>query len=214
LAAHQAQETAWDYHDLAVFLDEWYARFDDRFQLRLPRVPLRLDPRIRRNCAGYFLPGHNEIGLVFEIAIAVPPPEQLTGIDRGNLLGTLLHEQFHLLQELTGIPGRNNYHNSEYRATTERFGLLVDHRGHQEYANDSLFLDLFTEYRVELPFQVRAKRARTLGENPPPVPPPQKLHGQSKLRKWSCGCTNVRVGVAIFHARCTREDCGKPYHPC
>src|SRR6185437_10325694 len=97
--------------------------FNDRFRLSLPRVTLRLDHRIRRNCAGYFLPGHNEFGLVYEIAVAVPSPEQLAGMDRGDLLGTLLHEQFHLLQELTGIRGKDkgNYHNAQYRATAEGF---------------------------------------------------------------------------------------------
>jgi hypothetical protein len=214
LAAHQSEEADWDYHDLAVFLDEWYARFNDRFRLSLPRVPLRLDPRIRRNCAGYFLPGHNEFGLVYEIAVAVPPPEQLAGIDRGDLLGTLLHEQFHLLQELTGISGRNNYHNAQYRGTTERFGLLVDHRGHQKYATDSLFLDLLAEFGVELPYPVLAERAALRGESPLPTPPAKKAPGQSKLRKWSCGCTNVRVGVAEFFAKCTRQECGKPFKQC
>jgi len=217
LAAHQAAESDWDYNEVAVYLDEWYDRFNDRFRLCLPRVPLRLDPSIRRNCAGYFLPGHNEFGLLYEIAVAVPSPENLTGIDRGDLLGTLLHEQFHLLQELTGISGsrnRNNYHNAQYRATTERFGLLVDHRGHQSYATDSLFLDLLAEFGVEPPYAVRAERARLLGEEPLPPPPSKKGPSKSKLRKWSCGCTNVRVGVAEFYAKCTREGCGSPFKPC
>lgn len=213
LAAHQADEIDWEYHGLYVFLDEWYTRFNERFRFHLPLVPIRLDQHIRRNCAGYFLPQHNEFGLVYEIGVAVPPPDQLNDIDHGELLGTLLHEQFHLLQELTGISGRNNYHNAQYRATTERFGLLVDHRGHQKYAADSLFLDLLAEFGVEPPFQVRVERATLRGENPPPASPPKKGPGQSKLRKWSCGCTNVRVGVAEFFAKCTRIECGKPFTP-
>jgi hypothetical protein len=217
LAVHQSEEADWDYHDLAVFFGEWYSRFNDRFRLCLPQVPLRLDPRIRRNCGGYFLPGHNEFGLVYEIAVAVPPPEQLAGVDRGDLLGTLLHEQLHLLQELNGIRGKegSNYHNAQYRATAERFGLLVDYRGCQQYATDSVFLDLLAEFGVEPPYSVLVERATLRGENPPPAPPPKKNPGRSKLRKWSCGCTNVRVGVSEFFAKCTREkECGKPYRPC
>jgi hypothetical protein len=216
LAVHQSDEADWDYHDLAVFFGEWYTRFNDRFRLSLPRVPLRLDPRIRRNCAGYFLPGHNEFGLVYEIAVAVPPPEQLAGVDRGDLLGTLLHEQFHLLQELNGIRGKegSNYHNAQYRATAERFGLLVDFRGRQKYATDSVFLDLLAEFGVELPYSVLAERAALRGETPPPPPPAKRGPGRSKLRKWTCGCTNVRVGVAEFYAKCTRTECGKAFKQC
>ena len=132
---------------------------NDRFRLGLPQVPLRLDSSIRRNCAGYFRPGHNEFGLAYEIAIAVPMPEQLATLDHGEVLGTLLHEALHLLQELTGMPGRNNYHNSQFRDTAERFGLLVDYRGHQKYSIDSPFLDLLAEYGVEPPLAVRVERA-------------------------------------------------------
>jgi len=114
LARHQGDETEWDYQPLYAILGEWFDRFNDRFRLLLPRVPLRLDPTIRRNCAGYFRPGHNEFGLVYEIAVAVPPLAQLATVDVGDLLGTLLHEQLHLLQELTGLPGQNNYHNAQY----------------------------------------------------------------------------------------------------
>ncbi len=211
IAAHQKQEINWDYHPLADFLDEWYSRFNDKLRLALPQVPLRLDPGIRRNCAGYFRPGHNEFGLVYEIALAVPSTEEIDRIDLGDLLGTLLHEQLHLLQELTGVPGRNNYHNAEYRATAERFGLLVDYRGHQQYAEGSLFAELLAEFDIDLPLSLRAKIAETRGEPAPPRPP--KLPGRSKLRKWTCGCTNVRVGVAELHACCTRPGCENPFRP-
>jgi hypothetical protein len=216
LAAHQAAESDWEYQPIYVLLEEWFERFNARFRLNLPRVPLRLDRSIRRNCAGYFLADHNEFGLVYEIAVAVPPPDRLDVIDRGDLLGTLLHEQIHLLQELTGIPGKgkNNYHNAQYRATVERFGLLVDYRGHQKYSTDSPFLDVLAEHGVEPPFAVQVERAVQLGQIPPPLPTRGKPPGKSKLRKWWCGCTNVRVGVAEFHAKCTRPECGGVFRLC
>jgi hypothetical protein len=206
LANHQANETEWDYQPLYGVLGVWFDRFNECFRLRLPRVPLRLDHRIRRNCAGYFLPGHNEFGLVYEIAVAVPPPDRLEKVDTGDLLGTLLHEQLHLLQELAGVPGQNNYHNAQYRDTAERFGLLVDQRGHQKYAPDSPFLDLLAEYGIDPPMSVQAERGALLGQQPPPRPPAPESGGRSKLRKWSCLCTNVRVAVADFRAQCLK--CG------
>ncbi len=212
LAAHQAAETDWDYHDVLLFADAWYTRLNERFRLSVPRVPLRLDPRLHRNCGGHFLAGHNEFGLAYEIAIVVPPPTQLHLLNRGELVGTLLHEQLHLLQELTGVPGANNYHNAQYRHTAERFGLLVDHRGHQTYAADSLFLELLAEQGVDPPRFVAEKR--TTGSMPSAGFGKRRPPGHSTLRKWSCGCTNVRVGVAEFHARCTRPDCGSLYRPC
>lgn len=214
LAAHQAAETDWDYHDVLVFADAWYTRLNERLRLNVPRVPLRLDPTLHRNCGGHFLAGHNEFGLAYEIAIAVPPPTQLHLLNRGDLVGTLLHEQLHLLQELTGVPGANNYHNAQYRNTAERFGLLVDHRGHQTYAADSLFLELLAEHGVDPPRLIA--EGRTAGSSGPQPPGFSKRRplGRSTLRKWSCGCTNVRVGVAEFHACCTRPDCGNLYRPC
>ena len=33
------------------------------------------------------------------------------------------------------------------------------------------------------------------------IPPPVKPKGKSKLKKWSCGCTNIRVAVKDLQAR-------------
>lgn len=214
LADHQIHESDWEYADLSAMLHEWYGRFNDRFRLGLPVAPLRLDPDLRGNCGGCFRPGHNEFGLVYEIAVRAPGPGDRSDLDIGGILGTLLHEQLHLLQELTGIAGRNNYHNAQYRATAERFGLVVDHRGHQGYDPDSPFLDLLAEYGVPAPRPVMLARAAALRGVPLPLAPISKRPGRSKLAKWSCGCTNVRVGVAVFHARCTRPDCGQPFFRC
>lgn len=210
LSTHQSGESNWDYHGAAALLNCWYQRFNERFRLQLPQVPLRMESRMKRNCAGYFRPGYNEFGLVYEIAVAVPPPDELASLDVGEFLGTLLHEQLHFLQELTGVPGRNNYHNLEYRATAERFGLLVDGRGHQTYSESSVFLDLLDEFKIDAPRPVQVMRAVAKGL---PIPTGEKLKrpSRAKIRKWSCGCTNVWVGVAQLGARCTRPDCGKDY---
>jgi len=207
LTAHQITETNWDYCPLSASLSEWFVLLNNHFRLGLPPVPLRLDSKIRNNCAGYFLAGHNEFGLAYEIAIRVPPPERLEHVDLGDLLGTLLHEQLHLLQELIGIAGANNYHNIEYRDTAERFGLLVDWRGRQRYSLDSPFLDLLAKHGVTPPYAVRRERAIKSGHLPPPPPAKPKPSVGSKHRKWSCPCgINVRVAVADFQARCLKCD--------
>ena len=41
------------------------------------------------------------------------------------------------------------------------------------------------------------------------IPPKPKKKGKSKLKKWSCGCQNVRVGTKEFHATC--DLCNNPF---
>jgi hypothetical protein len=41
------------------------------------------------------------------------------------------------------------------------------------------------------------------------LPPKVKPKGKSKLKKWSCGCTNIRVAVKEFEAKCLK--CGNVF---
>jgi hypothetical protein len=41
------------------------------------------------------------------------------------------------------------------------------------------------------------------------LPPTVKPKGKSKLKKWSCGCTNIRVAVKEFEAKCLK--CGREF---
>lgn len=214
LAVHQREETDWDFHEVAAILDHWYEILNSHFGLGLLRVPLRLDPAIRRNCAGYFRPGYNELGLLYEIAVAVPPVEENTPIDLGDTIGTLLHEMLHLEQELTGTPGKNNYHNRQYRKRACEYGLLVDYRGHQSYAPESEFLNLLRRNGVALPMSVQMTQSLSVSALPIGQMIAARRKSRSTLTKWSCGCTNVWVGVSVLHALCTRPDCGRPFARC
>jgi hypothetical protein len=211
LAEHQRAETDWDFHPLHAQLDAWWNIIDDEFGLRLPRTVLRLDTKLRTNCAGYFRPGHNELGLLMEIAIGVPPAEEMDTLDFPEVLGTLAHEMLHLDQELNGHPGKHNYHNRQYQQKAAALGLRVDGKGHQTYDLDGPFLALIRRHGVEMPRQVQIELARLAGVPLPPMPV-RKKKSRSKLRKWSCKCPqNVRVGAAIFIAHCPR--CESPFVP-
>jgi hypothetical protein len=113
-------------------------------------------------------------------------------------LGTLLHEMLHGWQQSYGRPGNGRYHNKQFRQKAESLGLIVDQCGHTRYAADSPLVRLLEKHGVHLP---------PLGEPAIPVRQP----GQSKLKKWSCGCTNVRVAVADFRALCLK--CGGEFTP-
>ena len=108
-----------------------------------------------------------------------------------------------------GFSEEKNYHNKQFRQKLLGLGLIVKPNGCQSYMPPPTpFFDLLSEYNIDIP-QVGA-----VGGN---AAPEIKLPGQSKLKKWSCDCTNVRCAVEL-HAKCLR--CGKifvlasrPYSP-
>ncbi len=109
---------------------------------------------------------------------------------------TLLHEVLHAWQQRHGKPGKNNYHNVEFRAKARSLGLIVDERGRTAYEKQSPFKDLLRDHGVELSDII----------DPPASLPRSK---STKLRRWSCSCTNVWVAVADFHAQCIK--CDRPF---
>jgi hypothetical protein len=213
LACHQRSEADWALRQVSVFLDEWWGRLVEEYGLAIPRTALRLEQNLRRSCLGYFRPGHNEFGLRGEIAIGLPPIPaggriELCDLDLGDLLGTLLHEQLHLAQALHGVPSPHGHHNLGFRKKARRAGLVVDYRGHQTYDPDGAFLDLLRRHNVPLPWSV-ALPIPAAGQQPAGSQPKTGGGGSSTLKKWTCGCTNVRVAITDFRARCLK--CGREF---
>jgi hypothetical protein len=191
LAEHQVSEK-WEYRDLLGELQRWAKIFDFEFKLEIPEVSLCVD-WLHRCRLGHFRPGHNGFGLRGEVAINCRYLEQR---EFWQVLGTLLHELLHAWQQTHGRAGRRNYHNKEFREKARRYGLIIDERGYTTYAPESPFVELLRKHGVTVPVlpPVAAGRPR----------------GHSKLRKWWCGCTNVRVAVTDFRAQCLR--CGNEFH--
>lgn len=197
LAEHQVIGTSgWTLKDAVAKLHEWAEVFRVHFKLEVPSVPLRL-ARLRRNCLGHYNPGFNDFGLTDEIALDLTHLVHRIADGRWyDVLGTLLHEQLHFHQQTHGKPakpGPGNYHNAQYRAKALSCGLVVSSRGVGEgYLPDGPFLALLRDRGVTVP------------ELPPASP--SRSPGHSTLKKWSCGCTNVRVAVADFAAVCLHCD--------
>lgn len=192
LAKHQQTES-WSWRDVMAVLQTFADHFNVEFKLDIPEVSLCLD-RLDCHRYGHFRYGHNGFGLKGEIAINSRYLE-------GNrpfweVLGTLLHELLHAWQQAHGTPGKGNHHNAEFRAKAQELGLLVDKRGVTGYAERSPFKDLLMTFGIETPSNASW----------PAVSP---VRGQSKLKKWSCGCTNVRVAIADFQAQCLK--CGQAF---
>ncbi len=189
LAEHQVTDD-WNHRDLLCELHRWAKILDFEFNLKIPTIVLCVD-RLRRATLGHFRPGHNGFGLRHEIAINHTHPVHR---EPWEVLGTLLHELLHAWQEAHGRPGKGNYHNREFHDKALACGLIVDEWGHTQYAPQSPFFDLLRKHGVFVP------------EIPVPVHKPK---GCSKLKKWSCGCTNVRVAIGDFEALCLR--CGNKF---
>lgn len=189
LADHQRSEP-WAGRKLIAELQSWAERFNVEFKLDIPEFVLSLQclPVSRY---GHFRYGHNGFGLKGEIAIN---SRYLLGQRTDwQVLGTLLHELVHAWQQVHGKPGKGNYHNREFRDKARKLGLLIDRRGVTDYAEVSPFWDLIGGLGVQIPaYEFRPTKRRQAGE--------------SKLKKWSCRCTNIRVAVADFQARCLK--CG------
>jgi hypothetical protein len=195
LSDHQRSED-WRYRNFVAELHRWAAIFDRSFGLSVPEVSLGIG-RLRAGRLGHFCPGHNLFGLKGEIVLNARYLLDARG--SWEVLGTLLHELLHGWQQAHGKAGRHNYHNVQFRRKAFDCGLVVDDRGHTTYDPEGRFFDLLREHGVDLP------------ELPPPVPR-VRTSGGSKLKKWSCGCTNVRVAVERFHARCLH--CGNEFLRC
>jgi len=193
LAAHQQAQADWHYRDILLELQRWHGIFQCELRLELPPVALCIGPT-RSNCYGYFRPFHNDFGFRREIKINRDP--LLARMAKGEfwaVLGTLLHELLHAWQAFQGKPGSGNYHNVQFQTKASEYGLLVDARGYTEYAPVSLFMDLLKKHGVHVPELLT---------------PILRERGESKQKKWSCACTNVRVAVAHFRAvclNCSRE---------
>lgn len=187
LADHQRSES-WSGQPLIALLQSWVERFNVEFKLDIPEIVLCLDP-LPANRFGQFRYGHNGFGLKGEIAINARYLTDQRAI--WEILGTLLHEMLHGWQQVHGTPGKRNHHNIEFRDKARDLGLVIDRRGVTGYAADSPFKALLRNHGIDVPASEVLPIARP-------------TRGRSKLKKWSCGCTNVRVAVADFRAQCLK----------
>jgi hypothetical protein len=190
LARHQRNE-GWDRRELVAGLQAWAARFIDEFRLDVTHIALCVDP-LPRTQYGHYREGHNGFGLRGEVAINA----RYLSRDLWEILDTLLHALLHAWQEEHGTPGKRNHHNAEFQAKARELGLVIDGRGLTGYAANSPFKDLLRECGVRVP-------AHEV------VAPKERPRGESKMKKWTCGCTTVRVAIADFRAQCLK--CGKEF---
>jgi hypothetical protein len=185
LAEHQQRPEGWPYSELFTELHRWAEIFNTKLKLEIPEWSLCVE-RLRRTRLGQFRYGNNGLGLRGEITFNAL---YLATREGWEVLGTLLHEMLHGWQQAHGRPGKRNYHNKQFREKARSFGLIVDERGVTYYENESPFTRLLAQHGVHAP-----ELPRVILE--------ARQAGSSKLKKYSCGCTNIRVGTSRFAATC------------
>ena len=190
----------WNLSDLARELYWWVDFFNISFFKGHPvPVPVISFEKTKVNTLGHYVNGRNAFGIKENINL------NRVRLNRPlwDLLATLLHEMTHSWQHLYGNPATSWFHNREFQMKLLEFGVVVDKKGCHHGLGDP-FVFLLNKHGV------------AFNHNKDPggmirIPPRATPKGKSKLRKWTCGCTNLRVAVPELEARCLR--CGNRFEP-
>jgi hypothetical protein len=193
---HEIQTDEWRFSELSKHLYIWVDRFNENFFDNILQTPAISFERRRANNLGHYVLKRNAFGFKWNININSRHVER----PFAETLGTLLHEMIHQWQQEFGakkiIWPRNNYHNVEFRVKSALLGIPSDNYG-RTLGYEKPFLSLLEKYG--------------LNYEPKPVLE-EKVIGNSKLKKWTCGCTNARVAIVDFRAECLK--CGNRFRLC
>ena len=199
----------WELKDLATWLYHWYELFNQDFFKDQPvPMPVLSFEKVRVNTLGSYTLGRNSLGLKENININ----HTYLNMPKWRLLSVLLHELCHAF-EWKYFPKEQRtcswYHKRDFRLTMAEFGLLCNEKGiHEGIIKDGKFYTYLKAHGIsfaEIPdFDYQDKDGRTII----PIDPPSKKKGKSKLKKWTCACTNIRAAVEV-DATCNK--CGEKF---
>jgi hypothetical protein len=188
---HEVQTEDWHFSKLADHLYTWFHRFNEEFfDSELQHAAISFQKRGVNNL-GHYVIGRNAFGLKWNINLNRLHAGRSLMMD----LATLLHEMIHQEEEGFGKrQQRGNYHSARFRRKAKLLGIPCNQNGVFLDCQDP-FLSLLREYGVDMEnrdnwfSEAMVESERGLG---------------SKLKKWSCGCTNVRVAIDDFRAICLK----------
>lgn len=183
----------WQWRDKASFLHKWADLFNYYFFDGVLPQPVISFERTRRGCLGHFVPGRNAYGLQFNINLN----ESYLSRSEAELLATLVHEQIHLWQDITGTAAEPPYHNKQFIRKASSIGLQVDpRRGYHIGPPTDPFVALLREFRVTVePREPEIVLASS-----------ESQQRRRRLRRWSCTCKSVWCGGSL---NCKCLDCGE-----
>lgn len=194
LREHEISVEEWELNSLVKELYRFFGLFNERFFNSALPVPAIEIANTRYDRLGHYVSGRNGFGLVHEINI------NRQHLDRHMVrhLVTLLHEMLHEYQNTHG--GCTGYHNKAFQRMSKGFGIPSDRRGVTIDVTEP-FISFVREHFGE--FDLEEVRKELL------IPVGGKGKGKSTLKKYSCGCQNVRVGTSDFQALCLK--CGREF---
>lgn len=198
LREHETRTDEWLFCQLSNDLYAMFGHFNKRFFDSKLKTPVISFERTRCNNLGHFVLDRNACGLKWNININ----RLYTDLPLADTLATLLHEMVHQWQQEFGKRKRKsrhgNYHNVEFRGKAKEIGISCNESGVSLfYANP--FVAFMKSHGVSVEQRSFVDYERVL----------PKTRGKSKLKKWTCGCTNVRVAVRDFRAKCLK--CGNDF---
>ena len=199
---NELASTDWGLNDLAWTL-YWFVDFFNIafFKDQPVPIPALTFERTRVNNLGYYRIGFNDFAVRDQINLN----NLYLSCPLNETLQTLVHEMVHSFEHIY-IPEKkrtkNWFHTKAFRAKLEKIGILSDERG-CHFAVGDPFVHLLRQHGVSFKEAKRDANGFIL------IPPKTKPKGKSKLRKWSCGCQNARVGRKAFEAIC--KICGKEF---
>ena len=185
----------WAHKDLARELYKWIDIFNNAFFKEQP-VPVDAISFENKRVAAekYYVGDKNGLGVRESI--------NFNGIISGrplwDILCSLLHEMTHSWQATYGKPSNSWFHNKEFQTKLKDCGIVCDNKGCHVGLRDP-FVYLLKSHGITFNKGMESETDGTIK-----IPSKKKSKGRSKLKKWSCGCTNVRVAVKDFEAKCLK----------
>ena len=158
-------------------------------------IPALSFERSRVNTMGWYRIGRNDFAVKDQINL------NRLYIDRPlcETLGTLIHEMIHSYEYIYVEENKRTkswYHTNAFRSKLKECGIHTDDRGCHVAIGDP-FKYILQRHGVSFNHNNMVQKGGLVL-----IPPKPKKKGKSKLKKWSCGCQNVRVGKQTFEATC------------
>ncbi|VTR66894.1 hypothetical protein DESC_530008 [Desulfosarcina cetonica] len=188
----------WQYNPLAEEM-YWFVDFFNIafFKDKPVPIPAISFDRSRIKTFGHYVIGRNAFGVSQNINLN----SRYLNRPLWEILKTLLHEMAHSYEYIYVRPEKRTkswYHSKAFREKMMDFGLECDEKGQLRSLNDP-FVFLLKKHGVTFPEEIERRSKSYLNIIFAP-----ESKGKSKTKKWSCDCTNVRVAIKDFRAKCLK----------
>jgi len=184
----------WSLAELTQNLYQIFNLFNESFFKSALSTPVISITPLRINTLGDFTYGRNSFGAKNQIRINTLHLQR----PKISIFSTLLHETIHQMeQEINGKDrgNRGNYHNTGFRTLATELGIPCDDKGcFLPLTAGSPFIELLEQNGLLDQHDKDFIDGKMISKNSPKP--------KSKLLKYSCKCTNIRVAVTTFKAIC------------